>query len=95
MFNQGLHLTMKAQSTRNVPSIWVQILWNYIWQSMWLSATFGPLYFLLGVLPYLVDLPDWYPTPNRPILGAIFFLSVFGIVFSWLRMRGYIKFCDE
>jgi hypothetical protein len=66
---------------------------------MWLSALFGPLSFVLLAILYFVDPDNWLTFSSRQTLFLIgsFALSfaVEGIVFTWLRMRGYLRFCDE
>ena len=90
------NLMVKGHSERRRPSIVSYMLWGFLWQTMWLSAIFGPLCIVLGAILYFVDAPDWLSFPSGQILLQIgLFLGVEGIVFTWLRMRGYITFCGE
>jgi hypothetical protein len=63
---------------------------------MWLSAIFGPLCIVLGAILFFIDAPDRLSFSSwQTLLQVGFALGVEGAVFTWLRMRGYIKFCDE
>jgi hypothetical protein len=88
-------LMLKGHSELRRPSIGSYVLWEFLWQTMWLSALFGPLCIVLGAISYLVDLPDALAFSSSQTLFQFGFLGVEGVIFTWLRMRGYIKFCGE
>jgi hypothetical protein len=88
-------LILKGRSERRRPSLVSYVLWGFLWQSMWLSALFGPLSFVLLAILYLVDPDDWLTFSSRQTLFLIGSFAVEGVVFTWLRMRGYIKFSGE
>jgi hypothetical protein len=88
-------LMLKGHSERRRPSLVAYVLWGFLWQTMWLSALFGPLSLVLLAIWYFVDPDDWHSFSSRQTLFLIGPFAVQGIVFTWLRMRGYIKFCDE
>jgi hypothetical protein len=46
------------------------------------------------VILYFVD-PDWLTSSSRQTLFLIGSFAVEGVVFTWLRRRGYIKFSGE
>ena len=85
----------RSHSERRKPSIGSYVLWGFLWQTMWLSAIVGPLCLVLGAISYFVNLSDWLSFSSRQTLFQIGFLGVEGVIFTWLRMRGYIKFCGE
>jgi hypothetical protein len=95
MNNREPGLILKGHSERCRPSIGAHVLWGFLWQTMWLSAIFGPLCMVLGAISYLVDLPDSISFSSRQTLFLIGFLGVPGIVFTWLQLRGYIKFAGD
>jgi hypothetical protein len=88
-------LMMKCHSERRTPSIATYALWRFLWQTMWLSAIFGPLCVVLGAILYFVDLPDLSLPIWRILIQIGMALGAEGVIFTWLRMRGYIKFADE
>jgi hypothetical protein len=88
-------LMSKGHSERRKPSIGSYVLWGFLWQTMWLSAIFGPPCIVLGAISYFVDLPDWLSFSSRQTLLQIGFLGVVGVSFTWLRLRGYIRFAGE
>ena len=88
-------LMLTGHSERRRPSLASYVLWGFLWQTMWLSAIFGPLSIVLGTILYFVD-PDLLSFSSWLTLFQIGCgTGVEGVVFTWLRMRGYIKFCDD
>jgi hypothetical protein len=87
-------LMVKGHSERRRPSIGSWVLWGFFWQTMWLSAIFGPLCIVLWAILYVVS-PNWLSFPSGQTLVQIGFLGIEGVIFTWLRMRGYITFCGE
>jgi hypothetical protein len=94
MNKRELSLILKGHSERRRPSIVAYVPWGFLWQTMWLSAIFGPLSLVLLVILYFVD-PDWLSFSSRQTLFLIGSFAVEGVVFTWLRRRGYIKFSGE
>jgi hypothetical protein len=95
MNKRELSLILKGHSERRRPSLVAYVLWGFLWQTMWLSAIFGPLSFILLAILYFVDPDEWFTSSSRQTLFVIGSFAVEGVVFTWLRMRGYIKFADE
>jgi hypothetical protein len=54
-------------------------------------AIVGPFCLLVRVVSLYVDLPDWLSFPRWELSPFIVF-GVVGVIFVWLRLRGYIKF---
>ena len=86
-------IVRKGDFERRRPSIASYVLWGFLWQTMWLAAIFGPLGFIVAAILYFV-VPDWLTCSSRQTLFQIGFLAIEGLVFTWLRLRGYIKFYD-
>ena len=71
MNNREPGLILKGHSERCRPSIGAHVLWGFLWQTMWLSAIFGPPCIVLGAISYFVDLPDWLSFSSRQTLLQI------------------------
>ena len=88
---------------RPPPSLLKLILWFLLWLVMWFWAIIGPLYVVLAVVSFFVDLSPWVSmtlpggesveTTEQKLLflaiGAV--LGFVGLGFLWLRHRGYLK----
>jgi hypothetical protein len=95
MNEQKFGLMTKDPLQRSLPPLVPSLLWVFLSLVMWFWAIIGPLYVVLGILSYLVDLRDVFPFPGRQALSLGGFLGAVGISSVWLRMRGYIKFGGE
>jgi hypothetical protein len=62
---------------------------------MWFWAIVGPLYVVVGVVSYFVDLEDLRSFQSTESISLSGVLGAVGISFVWLRMRRYILFCGE
>jgi hypothetical protein len=93
VFERGL--MPEGDTERRSPSLGSWVLWGFLWQTMWLWAIFGPLYLVLAIILYFVDQPDWHYFTSGHALALSGFIAVVGVSFTWLRMKGYIKFCGE
>jgi len=93
---------MRANSTNSSsPSMLKLVLWTILWLVMWFWAIIGPLFVVLGVLSFFVDLsgsmylfggdPVRTPQQKAVFIAVGLGLSAVGIGFVWLVRRGYVK----
>jgi hypothetical protein len=88
---------------RDEASALAQMLWWMHCLNMWGFATLGPVFLVLGVFSFFVDLGDSLWLGGEPVRtdrqkGAWIVCSsafgALGLVFVWLRRKGYLRFTN-
>jgi hypothetical protein len=87
---------------RPPPSLLKLILWLLLWLVMWFWAIIGPLYVVVVIVSFFVDVSpvvslNLFGEPVTTMEQKIWLLAIGGVLgfvgigFLWLRRRGYFK----